>query len=251
MSWGLQDLVWANAAGAVHRQESGPHEGQKSLNIDAAPLGMQGVRLTTWCHAGDDDDYYDAELMQLLSQIGELTLGHSVVIPFDLPFLSEEEREGAKVKRDRDGDGPLGDDVARWAQLLWHYLTSEISVTRPAQVERHSRARAKRAGLTHDVSVVTLRRKHYIGEPPEEHQHREFTCRWPVDPFLRHLDRYKGKHHLAVAAHLSLPGEKHDYCLVCWDNDEIIRITGVRSHLRGPLDKPLRDNRNKLWKLVR
>jgi hypothetical protein len=135
---------------------------------------------------------------------------------------------------------------------LWHYLGMELAASRP--VRPGARATQQRAAksLRHDlVHVITLRRISYIGDAiPGPSRVTDWTCRWWVGEFYRHIDKYEDVDDAGRRRrHEATPAERtgyvaddpdHDICAVCHAKGQTVRITLVRSHARGPSDKPFR-----------
>lgn len=195
------------------------------------------VRLTTWFNMGDpeidDLELNDSasRIRAQLAELGPLVLAHTQVLML-----------GERFHASRDWDVTLG-NVASWAHTLWMFMDTEITTSHEAPVERPARKRAMRSLKHTDVNVVLLRRSHGTGERTGEgHRVVDWSCRWVVQGFYRHLESYTGayQHHHALPA----PWDR-DCCLTC-----AARITWVRPHLRGPSDKPLR-GAEQLYRLSR
>lgn len=96
----------------------------------------------------------------------------------------------------------------------------------PSAVRKHYAARLKHP----NVRVVTLRRTKNVGDPTHhEAMVREWTHRWVVESFWRHLPGESGCHGAGA-----VPGEDQEHCANCGG-----RITHVMNHVKGPQGLPL------------
>jgi len=196
---------------------------------------MPAIRLVSWCHIDDPDDFFkEATRDRRLASLGQLTMSHSQIILIGQRFGGPDQ-EGWPEYAGRP------DDLISWMHTLWMFMDAEITVSHPAVTGRPARKRAQRSlGREQQVSVVLLRRHRAVGGQAGEHAQIDWSCRWVVQGFYRHLESYLGPHHHAI------PGPRErGYCLTCG-----ARLTWVRPHLRGPEDKPLR-SADQLYRLAR
>jgi hypothetical protein len=87
-----------------------------------------------------------------------------------------------------------------------------------------------------------LRRRVVVGDREESTRDVDWSCRWIVQEFWRHLESYDaiaGPHQAKVTG-----AEKT--CAVCG-----IRVTHVRTHVRGPEGLPLKSVSEKIYKVSR
>jgi len=113
-------------------------------------------------------------------------------------------------------------------------------------VERHARKRAERK-LGRSISqgavkVILLRRAYKTGEPSGEGGKVDWTCRWTVDPFVRHR---VAPQRLGYAPHQADPAGPEKLCSVCGG-----ATSAVGSFTKGPSWAPFRTNK-KIYKLAR
>jgi hypothetical protein len=189
------------------------------------------LRLTSWSHTQDVDDYWDKEAMDDISSIvGDFTMGHTVIIPFGQRFLDQKERTA---------DETVWDDVARWVHTLFRFLDAEIVIDRPAPVPKAVRRHARKSLKHGEVTVITLRKTKNISEV-KGHGTREYTCRWTVEGHYRHLGAYEGDRHHA----LPLPWDR-EHCVSCG-----VRITFIHPYVKGPSHLSFKTTK-KLYKLTR
>jgi hypothetical protein len=199
-----------------------------------------GIRIQFWAHADDPTDYPEV-MQQNRPQLGELQLDHSVSLAFG-------ERYPVKMTRDEDGVPVVGDSVLHWAMVTWMLLDTEIAGEHRQRPERGTRiAKQVARSLKHnEVRVITLRRSSKPQDSDHVVQHRDvdWTCCWVVDGFWRHIESYDEdlfkKGHQA-RTDKGTPAR----CTVCG-----AKITRVKSHIRGPDWKPLR-NPDRLYLLKR
>lgn len=255
-AWFDAPLVFTDVNGlrVLHRALSWSPSSVRFSDGDA----WQGVRITAWCHTDDDDDFWDSDTMAWLKQIGldGLTLSHSVIVPFGQRFLRRQDMDvshsvtaplmdqltmlGPPEGRVRGGSMPVGDDLARWTHTLFMFLDMELVTTSTRELaERHARKRGLRSLNHGDVNVITLRRTAHAKEGEPGHRNVDWSCRWPVQGFWRHIEQYAESHHHAV------PDETRAHCASCG-----ARLSWVRPHLRGPADRPLKQARQ-LYRLTR
>ena len=111
--------------------------------------------------------------------------------------------------------------------------------------------RLKRVPPMGEVHVVTLREYDYVSDcPPAGFPGKiNWTCRWWVDEFHRHIDHYddtdeqgRRRRHQAIPAGRTgyVTDDNHDICGVCLARGQAVRIARVRSFAKGPSDKPFR-----------
>jgi hypothetical protein len=198
-----------------------------------AGFSRDGIRLTSYSRGDDTDSYTNPELLRLplvLDESMPLTITHSSHISFGTRFKS----------RRHPQDDVTSDDIIHWAHTLWMFMGTEIVTTAKPQVERPARRRAQRALGSYDVNVVTLRRIRIDGEEVSPRD-IDWTCRWVVQAFERHLDDYSASHkpHHAVRG----PDGR---CAVCGS-----RLAHVRAYIKGPADKPLKAVPETLFRVSR
>lgn len=236
LSWSMV-TVWR---GRDH-DERHPHAHHKIGEVCDCPdaSAVPAVRITTWTHRDDDDDYYE-KIEGKLDVLGDLTMGHSVIIPFGQRFALPEMLKAA--------NGDLSDDLGRWTYVLFKFFSEELTVTRKEPVARPARRRAQRTLKSGEVSVIVLRKKRPMVEGTGEHRNVEWSCRWPVDGHYRHLEKYDLEIDELGCAHkhqaLPYPWDK-THCVTCGS-----KITFVHPYLKGPTYLPVRQ-REQLYKLVR
>ena len=213
----------------------------------------RGVRLTSWCHTDDPDDFWDLEAMADLKSVGfnGLTLGHSVVVPFGQRFLRRQDlppvHVGASLMEQLAGTAgrysyPVSDDIARWSHTLFMFLDMEVTVSQRPPIERHARKRAARSLNHAEVNVVTLRRAARQPEGEPGHHQVDWSCRWPVQGFWRH-----NRNDYAIAHHHVVPDPSRKYCAAPGCGNA---ISWVRPCLRGPEYLPLKQGKQ-VFRLVR
>lgn len=106
---------------------------------------------------------------------------------------------------------------------LWRFMSQEIVESTPMHMPRHVAKRAHRAGTTSLVRIVRLRRVRHPDSPTHESAAREWAYRWWVTGHWRTLHRGL-------------------------DNE---RKTWVRPHVKGPDDRPMRPNRQRVISIER
>ncbi len=197
---------------------------------------LPGVRVSFWSQW--DIDPAGAEMyreaaekggtsQRTLDLAGPLFLGFTIVVPFGGEFGRFTGLPGEPV--------PL-----HYAVAVWLLLGTEVAVASRGIVPRQARKRALRSIRQNEVSVVTLRRA--AGHPGGEHAYREvdWSCRWLVRGFWRHLEGYGSVGHFHEAQ-----GDGRGQCLGCG-----ARVTWVRPHVKGPDGRPLKASR-KVYRLSR
>jgi hypothetical protein len=199
------------------------------------PRAVPGVRIVFWSRIGDPSDYPE-EMTAIRDDwdIGDLIVNHTVVTPFGKPWPVTAE-------------GLIGTSVLHWIFITWMLLETEIAGRSRMSIEGWSKG-AKRISqsLKHrDVTVITLRRTHTLDG--EEHGHRDvdWSCCWVVQAFWRHIEDY-GSQFTPGHKYRSDGNRKESRCLTCG-----ARGTRVKSHIRGPDDKPLKATSETLYLLRR
>lgn len=218
-----------------------------SWDVVYLPYGhatVPGVRIVAWSHPQDRDAYWTERGAEVMESYGGLSMASSFVIPF-----------GQRMFTRRYAGYPVSDSVAVWVKALWHVMESEISVTSPAR-DPQRRPGWRPRSLTHgEVHVVMLRRRNVITPDavPAAHGTRNWTCRWFVDPFWRHVRRDqqweaaneerddKGR----LVRHHAIPDHTRTVCIRCG-----ARVTHVATFDKGPAGLPFRQSRQ-LHKLTR
>jgi hypothetical protein len=239
LSWSVV-TVWT---GRDH-DETHPHAHHKVGEVCDCPdaTAITAVRITTWSHRDDPDDYrHQVKLpSSFLDMLGDLTMGHSVIIPFGQRFALPENLKTT--------DGHLADDLGRWTYVMFKFFSEELSVTRKEPVGRPARRRAMKSLKSGEVSVIILRKKHVVSDGDGQHRSIEWSCRWPVEGHYRHLEKYDlevdelGRSHRHQA--LPYPWDK-THCVTCGS-----KITFVHPYLKGPTHLPIQQ-RKQLYKLAR
>jgi hypothetical protein len=190
-----------------------------------------GARITAWTRIDEFSEDDPEETIRAMRPFGELLLSYSVFVPF-----------GQRLAVRDDPSDPIYDDLARWLHCLWLFMDTEIVVTRRGEVDRSASRRAKKS-LKHDeVRVVLLRRAAERGEPSGQHADVDWSCRWVVQGFDRHLGNY---HALGFRNHEARPLGPGRKCVTCG-----LPTTHVGAFIKGPPGKPLK-NPQKLYRLVR
>jgi hypothetical protein len=189
---------------------------------DGDPL--PGVRVTLWSDWGSDPAAVRTftnrapSWQRMLALLGPLSISLTAVVPFGEEFSTFE--------------GPGGfPRPLHYAHAIWLLLGTEFS---SAEKIRASRAFAKRAlrSIHHDkVTVVTLRRSREQDDHDHGHGEIDWSCRWLVRGFWRHLEGYEGHRHEGQ-------GDGRGQCEGCGK-----RVTWVRPYVKGPDDRPLKASR--------
>ena len=190
-----------------------------SWRVISFPPGPTGaaIRLTTWSHIEDPDDYSET-MDEKLAGLGPLAMLHSTIIPFaqQLPVGMTEQGY----------DSSFG-----WVHALWMFMGTEIAAAQRPQIHRNFARRAMRSVKQNQVNVVLLRRAaHHEGGG--EHREIDWKCCWLVQGHGRHLEGYDGPHHRAILD----AGRRH--CLTCG-----ARATYVSPYVKGPDNMPLKASR--------
>jgi hypothetical protein len=184
------------------------------------------VRITLWTLLDDDlaqnlDRYEPGRAEEIREHIGELTLMHTVVVPFAATYTKENSLKGLAAA------SPVA-----FTHLLWMFLGMEITAIERAPIARPVRRQALRSLKHGEVHVVTLRRVRHHDDPDDAVRVIDWSCQWPVQGHARHLDSYSGPQHRAVTTG---PGK---HCAVCGS-----RTTWIRPYLKGPDGLPLKVSR--------
>jgi hypothetical protein len=192
-----------------------------------------GVRITSWISPDDPDDFNDPAAFDQLRPYMPLMIAHSIFVPFGQRFSLRDENGGATP-----------DDVAWWLRTLWLFLAGQVVVE--GHVERHARKRAERKlGRSIPqgaVKVILLRRAYQTGEPSGGFGKVDWTCRWTVDPFVRHR---VAPQRIGYKPHQADPVGPEKLCSVCGG-----ATSAVGSYTKGPSWAPFRTNK-KIYKLAR
>jgi len=204
--------------------------GLQSTRWDGHDCAEDGVRITVWSDWGADPAA--AREWATLDEkarraLGPLTMGFTCVIPF-----------GAASSGEEAGQVPT---PLHYVQALWLLMGTELAASAPGAVIRQARRRALRTLARGDVSVITLRRAARGDGSPGGQRDVDWSCRWLVRGFWRHIDGYGtvGRFHEAIGDHDRL-------CIRCR-----ARVRWVRPHVRGPDDRPLRASRAVMYRLSR
>lgn len=206
----------------------------RELPEDWQDTDFPGIRLTSWCHVDDTDDFTDQVMARtLISMDMPLSISHSQFMPF-----------GARMPvRDKTRD-VVPDDVARWVHTLWMFMQTEVAGLATPEIPRHpNRRQAKRSMGSDLVKVVTLRRVARAGGGEHEARPVDWTCCWVVQSHFRHLEDYSATHE----RHHAVPMDTDkDHCAVCW-----ARITRVRAYVKGPEGLPLKAVPETVYRVAR
>lgn len=209
----------AGASAAVRLITWGPQ------SLEEEGLVLPGMRITTWCLASDLNvvRYGPTWTYPMVMQ-------HSQVVPYGrlmAKYRWEVNVEDLGLKASA-GAGP--DDFLLWAYILWMFMGTEIVAQEKPDGIRPFERRARRAGSNPAVRVIQLRRMrqgtHEVG-----HREVDWTCRWVVQEFWRHLESYASQ----AESHQAKVTGAEKVCAVCG-----IRVTHVRAHVRGPEGLPLK-----------
>jgi hypothetical protein len=188
------------------------------------PVISDGVRIIFWSRAGDPGDYPDVLLSQV-DTLGDLQINHCMVFPFGERFP------------DQVRPGQTGTSALHWIHVTWMLLGAEIAAHRRSPLGRHAQRRLARSLKHGEVTVITLRRAAAARELEPGHREVDWTCRWLVQGFWRHIEEYD-----LAAYHHHRPASDGDAreprCTACR-----AKVTWVRPHVRGPEDKPLKQTR--------
>jgi len=200
------------------------------------------VRMAAWLSVDDTVAFGQWEdpgrAARAANQLGQVVLHRVILLPFDF---------GDKVNPGHTAlTGMLG-----LLHTLWLYLSAELPRSRPVAAQAPAVRRRVQKSLKHDgVHIITLRKYDYIGDQPGHFPKLvQWSCRWWVEQFYRHIDRYDDEDETGQRRrHKPIPAlrtgtvynDDHDICAVCLANGQTVRITLVRSFLKGPTDKPLR-----------
>lgn len=176
----------------------------------------RAVRVTWWADWLADPAAADTlggdQYRKTLDLLGPLFLASTITIPF-----------GRETEYDA-WSNPLC-----YAYTLWLLLGSEIAATDGSRTtDRGSRRRALKSIRHGEVSVITLRRGR--GEGEQEHREIDWSCRWLVRGFWRHLESY-----LEIMSRHEARGNETGHCGRCG-----VRVTWVRPYVKGPEDRPLK-----------
>ena len=208
---------------------------------DGFPEPGEAARFSIWLSVDDlaPFGHWDAPRRadQVRSQLGQLILHRALVLPFDV--------NAARTNRS-SLSGMLG-----LLHTLWAYLGMELPRSSPVTSQAPAVKRRVQKSLKHDrVHIITLRKYDYIGDRPAAFPKRvNWTCRWWVEKFWRHIDRYDDEDETgARRRHKPVPAlrtgvvydDDHDVCSVCLARDQVVRITEVHGFMKGPPGKPIR-----------
>lgn len=208
--------------------------------LDRVPV--DSVRMAIWLAIDDTVAFGHwedpARAAKTATWLGQVVLHRVVMLPFDF---------GREVNRGHTAlIGMLG-----LLHTLWTYLGMELPRSRPVPASAPAVRRRAQKSLKHDaVHIITLRKYDYIGDRPAAFPKVvHWSCRWWVEKFFRHIDRYddedpdgrRRRHKPVPAARTGLVyDDDHDVCGVCLANDQVVRITEVHGFFKGPSDKPIR-----------
>jgi hypothetical protein len=214
----------------------------------AGGRAARGVRVAIWHHTSDCDDFWTPrDQAEWLRESGRhrLTFDGAEFAPF--------------------GEMISGAGAAAWLHALWAALAAGIPATARPELRKDSKKRFTRhGGGPPEVTVVSLRRPAPAdpagqdpsprdpvsqdpaasgpplgaGAPAKNPAALDWEFHWEVDEHHRHIGPYPPGHKASPA-----PGGDERTCAVCGT-----RITPVRSHTRGPKDKPLRDRARRVYR---
>lgn len=203
----------------------------QSVPSRAGGQKVPGVRVSGWAHWDADPEAAavfvrtefgtDPGIGRTLRLLGPLILSYTAVVAFG--------PEHGSFGGSTDGHPAL----LHLVHALWLLLGMEITaVGRAGGVPRQARRRAMRSIRQGDVSVVTLRRSRRDGQVGESRE-IDWSCRWLVRGFWRHLESYA-----ATRAHHEARGGPDGMCVTCG-----ARVTWVRPYVKGPEGRPLKSGR--------
>lgn len=220
------------------------HRGAFGAPPEGAP--SDAVRIVLWLRFPDDVAFgrwrgQEQRALKAANQVGNLAPMQIVMLPFGVRVNT-----GERFRTN-------GRELMSLMHTLWRTLGETLPRSRPVQAQLPGGPRqAARRTLKHtDVHVVTLREYRYDSDPVPHHpQPGNWTCRWWVNAFYRHIDRYedgtdekgRNRRHQAVPAQQPglLPDDDHDVCAVCLANNQTVRISYVAGFDKGPPGLPYR-----------
>jgi hypothetical protein len=185
---------------------------------------VPAVRLVFWARAGDPTDYPES-VAGAQEDCGDLIINHTVVIAYGERYPVHSEVD-------------VGTSVLHWILITWAMLESEIAAHHRPQTERGTRRRIARSLKHNEVNVITLRRARRDPEGESGHRHVDWSCHWFVKGFWRHIENYDSSLFRPNHRAISDGSIGQPRCTVC-----LSKITRVKSHFRGPEDKPLKVSR--------
>jgi hypothetical protein len=141
-----------------------------------------------------------------------------------------------------DFQRPGTSGLAQWAQVLWVYMSAEITAVSRDPLARAYRRRAAGILRQAEVNVVTLRRARTASDTAGEPRPVDWSCCWPVQGHHRHARLVPG-----APPHHAIPaGADRGHCATCGG-----AISWVHGYIKGPDDKPLRAHDKVLYRLSR
>lgn len=183
------------------------------------------VRLALWRWDGDEPD----GLERGASQLGELVLAHTTVVPCGLRFSTPARRDAESTA-----------SFLGLIHLLWIYLGMEITSQERLKIPAARRKRAQKSLRHAQVRVVLLRRVKGVTEPGDgQSRARWWSCRWPVQGHYRHRERPADGHH-------ALASGTGKHCATCGQP-----LSWVQPYLKGPDGLPLHAPGKTVMKLAR
>jgi hypothetical protein len=229
-----------------------------------APPGLSqadAVRVVLWLLIADDVAFgswagAEKRSAKVANKVGQLVPQQIAVLPFGIRTST------------RGGVTSNGRELIGLLHALWTTLGEKLPKSRQVRASAPAVRQRVQKSIRHGtVTIIPLREYDYVGEPDGRHpQHRDWTCRWPVNEHYRHIDYYddgtdergRRRRHSAVPALRSgaVADDDHDICAVCQANGQTIRITLVHGpFFKGPTGKPIitpADRKKRtVWKLKR
>jgi hypothetical protein len=199
----------------------------QSAPRDGTPAG--GVRITLWhdlaasfAAAGNEGTRSE----EVIRALGPLVMAYTGVQPFGVEF---------------PGVGEDGiPEPLHYIHAVWLLLGTEIAAAGRGDVGRGTRRRVLKS-IRHDqVTVITLRRPVHDRDTPGGQRDIDWSCRWIVRGFWRHLGGYGTIGHRHEGQ-----GNGRGHCQACGG-----RVTWVRPYVKGPDDRPLKATQT-LYRLSR
>jgi hypothetical protein len=228
-----------------------------------APPGVStadAVRVVLWLLIPDDVAFgrwrgAEKRADKVANKVGRLVPQQIALLPF-----------GIRVDTARRASTE-GKELMSLIHTLWTTLAEKLPKSRPLRPSAPAvRQRVQRSLKHGTVQIIPLREYEYVSEGNGHFpQARNWTCRWWVEEFHRHIDPYddgtdengRRLRHKAVPSQRSgtLLDDDHDICAVCLANGQTIRISLVHQFAKGPTDKPFKvpaaAKKRTVWKLKR
>jgi hypothetical protein len=215
---------------------------------------LDAVRTVLWLRIPDDVAFgrwqgQEKRALKVANVVGNVVPQQVTILPFGVRVNTEGEFH-------TNGKSLLG-----LLHTLWRTLGETLPRSRPVRIEAGlpgGPRQAARRTLRHtDVHVITLREYSYDSDP-ERHfpQSRDWTCRWWVDPFWRHVRRDTAWEEANIETdedgkrrrHPAVPDATGEHCAVCG-----AKISHVGTFAKGPSGLPFRtpSRERTVWRLAR